>query len=31
MGAYTYPEIRQLMVLDVAGNPKDDGVDLAVP
>lgn len=31
IGAYTYPEIRQLMVLDVAGNPKDDGVDLAVP
>lgn len=30
IGSYAYPEIRQLMLLDVAGNPVDDGVDLVM-
>lgn len=28
IGSYAYPEIRQLMVLDAAGTPIDDGVDI---
>ncbi len=30
LGAYAYPEIRQLAVLDAMGNPIDDGVDVVV-
>ncbi|MCX6020018.1 MAG: glycosyltransferase family 39 protein [Chloroflexi bacterium] len=30
LGAYAYPQIRQLAVLDAAGNPADDGVTLMI-
>jgi len=31
VGTYEYPDIKPVMVLDAAGNPISDGVDLAVP
>jgi len=31
VGTYGYPDFKPVMVLDAAGNPAGDGVDLAVP
>jgi hypothetical protein len=31
VGTYVYPDLKPVMVLDAAGNPAGDGVDLAVP
>jgi hypothetical protein len=30
-GMYTYPSVENIPVLDIAGNPCDDGVEVPLP